>query len=50
MRVDDRRIAGNRAALVLGDGVDGAIVTRGGNLQAAVDGGLGLGQLRPGWR
>ena len=48
MRVDDGRIAGNGAALVLRDGVDRAVVTGGGDLQAAVDGGLGLGQLRPG--
>ena len=38
-------IAGNRAALVLGDGVDRAVVAGGGNFQAAVDGGLGLVQL-----
>jgi hypothetical protein len=43
-RVDDGLIARNRAALILGDGVDGAIVTRGGDLHAAVDGALGLGQ------
>ena len=49
-RVDDGLIAGNRATLILGDGVDGAIVTRGGNLHAAVDGALGLGQRALGRR
>ena len=45
-----RLIAGHSAALVLGDGVDGAIVLRGRDFQASVDGVLGLGELTLGLR